>query len=169
MTKKITLVVMILFLSISSLIAQSENSWIGPASAYPKVYNGTITASGEPYISTELTARHSFLPFNTLVKVTNLNNKKSVIVRINDRFKEKTNRVIDLSFQASKVIELFSYMKPMVHLELIEIPKKPEESVGYNLDFIDPVPFNAAAFTLPGINPCFDFINLATSLNISTL
>lgn len=58
---------------------KTKVSWYGPG------FNGRITANGETFNQEELTAASPNLPFNTIVKVTNINNKKSVIVRINDR------------------------------------------------------------------------------------
>jgi rare lipoprotein A len=65
---------------------------------------GKLTANGERYNPQGLTAAHRKLPFGTKVKVTNLRNGKSVIVRINDRGPFIKNRVIDLSWGAAKVI-----------------------------------------------------------------
>lgn len=110
----------------SSLSAQEIKS-TGLASCYPSVCEGKPTASGELYVPEELTASHEFLPFGTLVKVTNLRTGQSVIVKINDRFPYRTNRLIDLSSSAAKEINLFGNVAPMVAIEVIEWPK--EESI----------------------------------------
>jgi len=75
-------------------------SWYGPGFA------GRKTACGERYKPSALTAAHRTLPFGTSVKVTNLENDKSVVVRINDRGPYVGNRLIDLSKGAAKKIGL---------------------------------------------------------------
>lgn len=77
----------------------------GVASFYSKSLNGSKTSNGERHISTAMVAAHKSLPFGTKVKVTNLNNGKSVIVRINDRGPFVKGRVIDLSYAAFSQIE----------------------------------------------------------------
>ncbi len=103
--------------------AQEDRS-SGLASAYPTQANGTLTANGEVYNANLLTASHATLPFGTIVKVTNMRNNETVMVRINDRFKFKTNRVIDLSAKAANEIHLFSDVAPLVRIEVIELPKE---------------------------------------------
>ncbi len=76
---------------------------VGWASYYKM---GKVTASGERYNMHGFTAAHRTLPFGTLVKVTNLRNGISVVVRINDRGPFIKGRVIDLSFGAAKVVGL---------------------------------------------------------------
>lgn len=68
--------------------------------------SGHQTANGERFNPHGLTAAHRTLPFGTLVKVTNLKNGESVVVRINDRGPFKRKRVIDLSLGAAKIIGL---------------------------------------------------------------
>jgi len=75
-------------------------SWYGPN------FYGKRTSSGEIYDMYAYTAAHKTLPMNTIVKVTNLNNGKSVIVRINDRGPFIKGRIIDLSYAAGKKIGL---------------------------------------------------------------
>ena len=78
----------------------------GLASFYSESYNGKKTANGEIYNSSEYTAAHKKLPFNTKVKVTNLSNGKTVKVRINDRGPFVTGRIIDLTRKAAKKIDM---------------------------------------------------------------
>lgn len=80
----------------------------GYASYYSDKLNGHSTASGEPFNNSKLTAAHKKLPFGTMVKVTNCNNGKSVIVRINDRGPFVTGRIIDLSKAAASTIGMLS-------------------------------------------------------------
>ena len=77
---------------------------VGRASWYGELFQGKETASGEMYNMLDYTAAHLKLPLGTWVRVTNLHNKKSVIVRINDRGPIVPGRIIDLSFKAAKEI-----------------------------------------------------------------
>jgi rare lipoprotein A len=83
----------------------AEAAQIGKASYYK---HGRKTANGERFNPMGLTAAHRTLPFGTRVLVTNLNNGRSVIVRINDRGPFAHGRVIDLSLGAAKVVGLVS-------------------------------------------------------------
>lgn len=78
----------------------------GKASYYADKFDGRKTASGEVFRQSKLTAAHKTLPFGTVVKVTNLNNKKSVIVKINDRGPFVKGRIIDLSKKAALAIDM---------------------------------------------------------------
>ena len=85
-----------------------SGSETGLASFYADSYNGKKTASGEIYQSSELTAAHKKLPFGTKVKVTNLDNGKTVKVRINDRGPFIAGRIIDLTRAAAKKIDMIN-------------------------------------------------------------
>lgn len=74
----------------------------GTASYYGSRHHGKRTASGEPFNKNAMTAAHRSLPFGTRVKVTNLNNDRSVVVRINDRGPHTRGRLIDLSHAAAE-------------------------------------------------------------------
>lgn len=76
----------------------------GLASYYADKFNGHATASGEPFASNKNTAAHKKLPFGTMVKVTNVTNNKSVIVRVNDRGPFVAGRIIDISKSAAAAI-----------------------------------------------------------------
>jgi rare lipoprotein A len=88
------------------------------ASTYSE--NGGKTASGEVFAPGKLTAAHRTLPFGTRVRVTNLNNGRKVVVRINDRGPFVKNRVIDLSQAAAQQLQ-FSGLVP-VSLETVAPP-----------------------------------------------
>ncbi len=98
----------------------------GTASWYGGKFIGRKTANGEIFTSQSLTAANKTLPFNTSVLVTNLNNSKSVIVRINDRGPYVGDRVIDLSYAAAKTIDMIGTGTARVRLEIV----KPGEGVG---------------------------------------
>ena len=76
----------------------------GRASFYAQIFNGRKTSLGEPFNQKEYTAAHRTLPFNTMVEVTNLSNKRTVIVRINDRGPYHRTRLIDLSRSAAQYL-----------------------------------------------------------------
>jgi rare lipoprotein A len=78
----------------------------GVASWYGPNFHGKYTSNGEIYNMYAMTAAHKTLPMDTMVKVTNLNNQKSVIVRINDRGPFVRGRIIDLSYAAGKKLGL---------------------------------------------------------------
>ena len=78
----------------------------GTASYYGARHHGKRTASGEPFDQNALTAAHPALPFGTRVLVTNLNNDKSVVVRINDRGPHTRGRLIDLSRKAAQQLDM---------------------------------------------------------------
>jgi len=69
----------------------------GTASYYSNKFQGRPTASGELYDKTKMTCAHNSLPLGTWVKVTNLRNKRSVVVQVTDRLHHKNKRVVDLS------------------------------------------------------------------------
>ncbi|YCH22608.1 septal ring lytic transglycosylase RlpA family protein [Pseudomonas sp. D1-3] len=78
----------------------------GKASYYGKAHHGNRTASGERFNQNALTAAHRTLPFGTMVKVTNLNNDRSVVVRINDRGPFARGRIIDVSRKAAESLDM---------------------------------------------------------------
>jgi rare lipoprotein A len=94
----------------------------GVASYYAEEFNGRKTSNGEVYDMNLLTAAHRTLPFNTKVRVRNLENGRVVVVRINDRGPFKDNRIIDLSLAAAKEIGLLMSGTARVSLDVISVP-----------------------------------------------
>jgi rare lipoprotein A len=92
----------------------------GMASYYGREFNGRKTSSGERFDMHKFTAAHRELPFGTMVKVTNLANGKSVVVRVNDRGPFKRDRIIDLSFAAGKAIRMTGTGTARVRIEIIK-------------------------------------------------
>ena len=84
------------------------NSFGGKASWYGPGFHGRLTANGERFNQNAMTAAHPSLRFGTRVQVTNLNNGRSVIVRINDRGPYSGGRVIDLSAAAARSLNMIS-------------------------------------------------------------
>jgi rare lipoprotein A len=100
-------------------ISSGEHQLAGIASYYADEFHGRTTSNGETYDMHSLTAAHRTLPFDTTVRVTNLDNGLSVVVRINDRGPFKDDRVIDLSLGAAKKIGLITNGTAPVKLEII--------------------------------------------------
>lgn len=98
----------------------SEGVQTGMASWYGPKFHGRTTSNQEIFNMHELTAAHPSLPFNTLVMVTNLDNGKSVVVRINDRGPFIKNRIIDLSYAAAKLLDMTSSGVAPVKLEILD-------------------------------------------------
>jgi rare lipoprotein A len=94
----------------------------GVASWYGIPFQGRRTSNGEIYEMHEFTAAHRTLPFNAVVRVTNLRNGKQTEVRINDRGPFVANRVIDLSLSAAQAIEMVGTGTAPVRLEIISGP-----------------------------------------------
>jgi rare lipoprotein A len=92
----------------------------GMASYYAEALHGRRTASGERYDSQGLTAAHRTLPFGTRVRVTNLENGLSVVVRINDRGPNVEVRVIDLSYAAARKLQFIDQGTTRVSLEVLD-------------------------------------------------
>src|SRR6186713_38743 len=91
----------------TSPVKVSDSDLEGIASYYAEPYHGRRTASGEVFDTYNgMTAAHKTLPFNTVVRVKNLDNGEEVDVRINDRGPFVKGRVIDLSLLAAKQIDL---------------------------------------------------------------
>lgn len=107
-----------------SQLQENRNQQIGIASYYSVKHDNKRTASGEKYHSTNLTAAHKTLAFGTLVKVTNLKNNKSVLVKINDRGPFVKGRVLDLSYAAAKEIDMVRSGMAKVKLEIIDFASK---------------------------------------------
>jgi rare lipoprotein A len=92
----------------------------GVASYYADEFNGRKTSNGEVFDMDSLTAAHRSLPFDSMVKVTNLNNGRSVTVRINDRGPFVEGRIIDLSRAGAKAIGMIGTGTAPVRLEVVE-------------------------------------------------
>lgn len=84
--------------------AREGEAYRGTASYYSGVFNGRQTANGEIFDDREMTCAHKTLPFGTFLKVTNLNNDRTVIVRVNDRGPFVAGRDLDLSLRAAELL-----------------------------------------------------------------
>ena len=93
---------------------------VGTASWYGDYFEGKATASGEPYNMYDLTAAHPTLPLGSWVKVTNLRNRKAVVVRVNDRGPVVPGRIIDLSYGAAQALQFNGRGLQPVRLDVIQ-------------------------------------------------
>jgi rare lipoprotein A len=96
---------------------------IGLAVYYADSFQGKKTASGEKFDQQELTAAHRELPFGTMVRVTNLSNRRSVQVKINDRgpFGDR-KRIIDLTRKAAEMLDMITAGVVEVRVEVVALP-----------------------------------------------
>jgi rare lipoprotein A (peptidoglycan hydrolase) len=99
---------------------KESGTTVGKASWYGHDFHGRRTASGETYNMNAMTAAHRSLPFGTCVRVTNLENGQSVIVKINDRGPFIYDRIIDLSYGSAKKIGLCQSGVARVKVELVD-------------------------------------------------
>ena len=92
----------------------------GQASYYANKFHGRKTASGEIFSHEKLTAACNVLPLGTWVKVTNLKNGKSIIVKTNDRLHTKTRRIIDLTRAGAKKLDYIHKGLTRVKIEVLD-------------------------------------------------
>ena len=98
-------------------VVQGAASWYGPG------FYGRTTANGERFRKGTLTAAHRTLPFGTKVRVTNLSNGRSVVVRINDRGPFRYHRVIDLAHGAAQELRMMQDGEIPVRMEILKEEK----------------------------------------------
>ncbi len=102
-------------------LASQAQTQQGLASVRPLAHEGVMTKSGERFSHDSLVASHRSLPFGSVVKVTNLNNRQSVEVKINDRGPFIKGRIIDLSERAAELISLYNNDMTKVSLEVLKV------------------------------------------------
>jgi rare lipoprotein A len=91
----------------------------GMASYYGAAFTGRRTASGERFDPRALTAAHRELPFGTRLRVTNLENGRSITVRVNDRGPFASGRIVDLSWEAARALDMLRSGVAHVRLEVL--------------------------------------------------
>lgn len=121
LNKGIVLLLAIFFLTINFSFGQEKFEQVGYASYYADAFQGRKTTSGEKFSNSLYTAAHATLPFQTLVKITNLKNNISVVVKINDRCPKYKTRIIDLSKAAAKKLDIITAGIANVKLEVITL------------------------------------------------
>lgn len=101
----------------------------GIASWYGKKFHGKTTANGENYDMHKLSAAHNTLPMPSMVRVTNLDNHRSVVVRVNDRGPFVKNRIIDLSYAAAKALAYDQQGTAHVRVESLDAVQDNKQAV----------------------------------------
>ena len=98
-----------------------DKTWEGTASYYHNMFEGRMTANGDIFRQKKLTAANNFLPLGTMVRVTNLKNGKSVIVKINDRMNKRLThrRLIDMSREAARQLGYIHAGLTSVRMEVL--------------------------------------------------
>jgi peptidoglycan lytic transglycosylase len=109
------------------------NSQTGIASWYGGEFHGKPTSSREVYDMNDLTAAHNTLPLGTFVAVTNLNNGRSVVVRINDRGPFVKDRVIDLSYAAARALDMIGPGTAPVRIEVLADISPPPAALKFSV------------------------------------
>lgn len=100
-------------------VAQVDSA-VGFASFYSNKFNGRKTANGEVFSQDKLTCAHNSLPLGTMLRVTNLSNDKSVVVRVNDRLHYRNSRLVDLSRAAAKKLDFKGVGVIKVRVEVLK-------------------------------------------------
>jgi len=119
---RVTFIAILIVFFVQNGYSQVGFTQEGVASVYAEKFEGRTTASGESYSFRKATCAHLNLPFGTLVKVTNLSNNQSIVVRVNDRGPFVPDRIIDLSRSAADKLGFTSTTK--VKIEVVEGPSK---------------------------------------------
>lgn len=117
LTSGLLLLALLLGSTLSASVVQDNE--VGIASYYSDAFQGRRTASGESYDMNKMTAAHKSLPFGTIIRVTRLDNKKSVKVRINDRGPYIKGRIVDLSKAAAIQLDLVNDGKAQVEVVVV--------------------------------------------------
>lgn len=150
------LAILILLAGFASAGAQTRR---GKASFYSKRATGTRSASGERIHHDSLTCAHRTYPFGTRLKVTNLRNGKSIIVRVTDRGPHRKGRVIDLSYGAARELGMLSQGIAMVEIERVDntrVPYRDDPEMGmpeFEFDFSKlPVPIMPNVPNVPNVH-----------------
>jgi len=117
--KKHYLGILALSLSLTASAKADQKTYreVGVASYYDDAFNGCVTANGEKFNQCEMTCAHQWLPLGTMVKVTNLKNHKTVVLRVNDRGPYFDGRMIDLSKSAAAILGYTDEGLAMVQME----------------------------------------------------
>ncbi|MFN8287147.1 MAG: septal ring lytic transglycosylase RlpA family protein [Chitinophagales bacterium] len=107
------------FALLTSVLYAQNFTPTGNASFYATKFEGRRTSNGEIFRHSKMTCAHRSLPFGTMLKVTNLNNDSSVIVRVNDRGPYGKGRVVDLTMAAAKKLDFVKAGVTKVYVEIL--------------------------------------------------
>ncbi|MGB0843348.1 MAG: septal ring lytic transglycosylase RlpA family protein [Alphaproteobacteria bacterium] len=159
-----------------SYIEQGLASWYGPG------LSGNPTSSGERFNPNAHTAAHRTLPFSSIVRVTNLTNGRSTLVRINDRGPFLANHIIDLSQRAAQDLALVTSQGGQVRVELMEaetraVAKATGRSVGFNSStsltdstpFVSTPTFSNTPTTIAPATPLLPTVNSSSTVTVAPI
>jgi len=118
--RKIILLLVFLWTNISFSQTDTTKAEYGIASFYAKKFEGRKCSSGQIFRNDSLTGAHKTYKFGTLVKITNLKNDSTVVVRINDRLPKKSKRSIDLTLRAAKQLNFIKFGLTKVKIEVLK-------------------------------------------------
>jgi len=104
----------------SGKVTKHRRSMTGVTSFYAEDFHGKVTANGETYDMYGLTAAHKTLPFNTLIRVTNMENKQSIVLRVNDRGPYAKGRILDCSYGAAVKLGFIGNGTAKVKIDVME-------------------------------------------------
>jgi rare lipoprotein A len=116
----------------------------GVASWYGEKFHGRRTSSGETYDMYAMTAAHKTLPLPTYVEVTNLNNGRQVVLRVNDRGPFHDNRIIDLSYTAAQKLDILRAGTGLVEVRAVD-PRRGRETAPEPAPLPEPAPSAGSA------------------------
>lgn len=111
--------VIVFVLLLMSFVIKTDYSQTGKASYYANKFNGRRTSSGEIFKQDLMTAAHKTLKFGTMVKVTNLANDSTVILKINDRLSQGSSSLIDVTLKAAKQLNFVQNGRAKVKVEAL--------------------------------------------------
>ena len=117
----------------------------GVASWYGTKFHGNLTSSREPYDMYQMTAAHKTLPLPTYVRVRNLSNGRSIVVKVNDRGPFVHNRIIDLSYAAALKLDMVDSGTSLVEVEAISFDAQPGDRPVRKTTTPQPAPLAPAA------------------------
>ena len=125
----LTLAVLMIPQSVTrSKICFSDPYWtlgqLGTASWYGEPFHGRMAANGEVYDMHQLTAAHRTLPLGTRIRVTNMRNQRSILLRVNDRGPYTPGRILDVSYEAASQLHFVQGGTTPVKTELVSFPKR---------------------------------------------
>lgn len=128
----------------------------GVASWYGKKFHGNLTSNREPYDMYAMTAAHKSLPLPTYVRVRNLSNNRTVVVRVNDRGPFVHNRIIDLSYSAALKLDMVKDGTSLVEVEAISFDAPPGDRPARQVTPAEPAPVSTPAASPPAPAPPAD-------------
>ena len=130
------------------LLSAEKFKQTGVASWYGGDFHGRKTSNGETYNMYDSTAAHKTLPFNTVVKVTDLETGRVTKVRINDRGPFVKNRIIDLSYKAAHELGIHDKGTTVVEIEALGVETRVVEDGKVKVKYVKPASYDQGSFTV---------------------